>query len=61
MRGYCDLCKNTGEIDCYCGGDLCICLNYGTMDCPACNGDFGDDDDLWPEEVDGTPAPKAED
>ena len=35
--GWCDLCHNTGEVDCYCGGDLCICMNHGTKPCPACD------------------------
>lgn len=35
-RGYCDRCQNTGSIDCLCGGDQCICENYGEKDCPYC-------------------------
>lgn len=35
---WCDTCQNLGEIDCECGGDLCICLNYGSMPCPDCHG-----------------------
>lgn len=27
-----------------CGGDLCVCLNYGEKPCPECDGDPGDDD-----------------
>lgn len=38
-RGYCDHCNNTGSIDCYCGGDLCICDNNGEKPCPHCEGD----------------------
>ena len=34
---YCDHCKNTGEIDCYCGGDLCVCENNGTYPCQHCS------------------------
>ena len=47
---YCDRCQNTGEVECYCGGDLCVCggdTGYGTNDCPSCYGesiDFDDDD-----------------
>lgn len=36
--GYCDACCNTGEVDCYCGGDLCICGDE-TRPCPQCHGD----------------------
>lgn len=34
---YCDICQNTGEVDCYCGGDLCIC-GQETIECPKCGG-----------------------
>lgn len=40
---YCDRCNNTGEVDCYCGGDLCVCDNYGEMVCPRCDGRAGQD------------------
>lgn len=33
---YCGHCGNTGELDCYCGGDLCVCENNGTYPCPYC-------------------------
>jgi hypothetical protein len=23
--GYCDKCGNTGIINCFCGGDFCVC------------------------------------
>lgn len=35
---WCAACCNTGEVDCYCGGDLCVCERYGTTLCPACGG-----------------------
>lgn len=47
---WCDVCHNTGELDCRCCGDLCLCLNYGTYPCPHCDGGRaqGDtDDDEW--------------
>ena len=31
---YCDRCHNTGQIDCYCGGDLCVCGRQD-LPCPA--------------------------
>lgn len=34
---YCEHCHNTGEVDCYCGGDLCVCENNGTYPCPHCS------------------------
>ncbi len=35
---WCDACHNTGTVDNRCGGDLCICENYGETDCPKCGG-----------------------
>lgn len=34
---WCERCHNTGELDCHCGGDLCVCTNYGTYPCPDCH------------------------
>jgi hypothetical protein len=42
---YCERCYNTGELDCYCGGDLCVCENYGTFPCPDCEGGECPDDE----------------
>lgn len=33
---WCETCNNMGTIDCHCGGDLCVCFNYGEMPCPDC-------------------------
>lgn len=30
----CELCGDTGFVDCRCGGDLCVCDNYGEQRCP---------------------------
>lgn len=38
---YCERCYNTGELDCYCGGDLCVCERGGTYPCPDCGGREG--------------------
>lgn len=35
----CPRCSGSGWIDCYCGGDLCVCDNYGEKPCPLCLGD----------------------
>lgn len=48
MASWCATCQNTGWINCYCGGDLCICENNGEEPCPSCDGDFVCDD---PEEA----------
>jgi hypothetical protein len=34
----CPHCNGTGEVTCHCGGDLCICENYGDAPCPVCQG-----------------------
>lgn len=34
----CPHCHATGEVNCHCGGDLCICENYGDAPCPVCQG-----------------------
>lgn len=35
----CPRCMGDGSVECYCGGDLCACLNYGERDCPTCYGE----------------------
>ncbi|GEM_PF-4579082 len=35
----CPRCSGWGHINCYCGGDLCVCENYGEKDCPLCHGE----------------------
>lgn len=37
--GWCSTCQNTGYVDCYCGGDICVCENNGEEPCPACGGE----------------------
>lgn len=34
---FCTRCQNTGEIECYCGGDLCLCGRQ-EITCPRCDG-----------------------
>jgi hypothetical protein len=29
-------CNGSGSLRCYCGGDLCVCHNHGSTDCPGC-------------------------
>jgi hypothetical protein len=33
---FCERCDNMGVVNCYCGGDLCVCRNNGEKDCPDC-------------------------
>lgn len=35
----CPHCMGSGEVPCHCGGDLCICENYGDAPCPVCFGE----------------------
>lgn len=35
----CPRCSGGGSVDCHCGGDLCVCENYGERDCPTCHGE----------------------
>lgn len=35
----CPKCDGWREVDCHCGGDLCVCENYGNRECPVCHGE----------------------
>lgn len=35
----CPRCDGWGTVSCHCGGDLCVCDNYGDATCPLCIGD----------------------
>lgn len=38
-------CGGTGVLNCYCGGDLCVCHNHGEVECAGCDDcSYGDDD-----------------
>lgn len=45
VRGHCG---GMGEIDCFCGGDLCVCHNHGSVECPGCPECEEADDDNHP-------------
>lgn len=34
---FCFTCQNAGVVNCYCGGDFCVCDNHGEMPCPKCD------------------------
>ena len=38
-------CGGTRVLDCYCGGDFCVCGNFGEVECPGCEDCDGDEDD----------------
>lgn len=29
-------CGGSGVLECHCGGDLCVCGNFGEVDCVGC-------------------------
>lgn len=39
-------CGGSGYVDCYCGGDQCVCHHHGQeQECPGCDDcDFDDED-----------------
>lgn len=37
-------CSGSGEVDCDCGGDTCVCHNHGTLVCIGCENCEVDDD-----------------
>ena len=39
----CPRCDGHQVVNCYCGGDLCVCDNYGEEPCPFCGGEYGGD------------------
>lgn len=40
--GYvlCPRCDGHQTVNCHCGGDLCVCENYGEKPCPFCGGEY---------------------
>ncbi len=38
----CRRCEGSGWEECYCGGDMCVCENFGEYDCPRCGGSGND-------------------
>lgn len=37
----CPRCDGHQVVNCRCGGDLCVCDNYGEEPCPFCGGEYG--------------------
>lgn len=35
----CPHCSGFGHVECHCGGDLCVCENYGEATCHVCHGE----------------------
>lgn len=60
-EGLDNCCGGAGVLHCYCGGDQCVCGNFGEVECDGCEDcdygredgdedDYGDEDDT-PEAV----------
>lgn len=47
-EGLDDTCGGTGTLHCYCGGDFCVCGNFGEVQCSGCEDCEGRDED-WDE------------
>jgi hypothetical protein len=44
-------CGGLGTLNCYCGGDFCVCHHHGETECPGCPDCEGSDDfDCDPDE-----------
>ena len=41
-----ETCGDSGVLNCFCGGDLCVCHNHGEVECPGCE-ECGGDDEAW--------------
>ena len=37
-------CGGLGTLNCYCGGDLCVCHHHGSIDCDGCEDCESEDD-----------------
>jgi hypothetical protein len=44
-------CGGTGELNCECGGDLCVCHHHGATECPGCDDCEGDENDWYDDDV----------
>ena len=42
-----ETCGGTGELNCYCGGDQCVCHHHGSTECPGCEDCETDDDSYY--------------
>ncbi len=40
-------CGGTGSLNCYCGGDSCVCHWHGATECPGCDDCEGDEEDFY--------------
>lgn len=56
LRSLSRTCGGTGQLDCECGGDFCVCTLNGGIDCPGCEDcrDYNpyDEGDDWDDDED---------
>jgi hypothetical protein len=46
-----DGCNGTGSVNCFCGGDQCVCHFHGETECPGCKDcEWGEDE--WDDDYD---------
>lgn len=43
-------CGGSGVVNCFCGGDFCVCHNHGESECLGCPDCEEEDDDYYDEE-----------
>ncbi len=60
--GYvlCPRCDGHQTVNCHCGGDLCVCENYGEKPCPFCGGEYDGEGYVTKERADIYIAKQAE-
>lgn len=56
----CPRCTGQSVVYCHCGGDLCVCDNYGEKPCPLCGGEYGGEGYVEKEKADAYLKHKAE-
>jgi hypothetical protein len=45
-------CGGLGVINCFCGGDFCVCHHHGEVECPGCPACENEDDEEFWEDAD---------
>lgn len=43
-------CGGSGTLNCYCGGDFCVCHWHGEVECPGCEDCEDDEGCDWDED-----------
>ena len=56
----CPRCDGQQTVSCHCGGDLCVCDNYGEKPCPLCGGEYDGEGYVAKDKADAYIARQAE-